>query len=142
MGQIAVLTGRYEIVHPGHIKTIRREAPKYDKFYVFIVGNAGGVWPPEWSKELIDFCCADLGNVETVIHPCHFGYATEVDIESIRYTGFHVFLSVNPDVTKRVRGLGVNVREIPPTPGYASRNVKGAILQQAIEIWQRSLGGT
>lgn len=136
--KVAILSGRYELTHPGHIKTIRREARRFARLYVYIVDNPEGLIPSVWEKEMIDFCTIDMPTVITILDPCHFGFATQDDID--RLPAHDVFLSANPDVSERLRGLGESVEDISLTPGYSSTDLKEKLLQQAVKAWRRDTG--
>lgn len=132
---IAILSGRYEIVHPGHIKTIRREAALVDLLFVMVVDNPRAATPPEWTAELLRFCVQDLNNVQVLLDPAHFGRCTKEDLD--RLPPYDVFLSANDAVTNHLRGLGVNVREINQTPGYSSTEIRNRIVEDAIEYFRK-----
>lgn len=134
-GKTAILSGRFEIVHGGHICTIRRFGRIYSRLYVYIVDNPSAIMPSTWSKELIDFCTLDMDSVITVLDQCHFGYASQDDID--RLPPFDDFLCGNHYVADHLKGMGVNVVDFEQTPGYSSTNIKEAILRQAIDAWRR-----
>ena len=133
---IAILSGRYEILHGGHIKTIRRFAREYVLLYVYVVSNPDSIVPNQWTVELIQFCTMDLGNVQVVLNACHFGRATSADIADLPL--HDVFLSCNPQVTKCLRNLGENVREFEPTAGYSSSSYKERLVMEATKDWRKS----
>lgn len=137
-GKTAILSGRYVIVHPGHIATIRRFGQIYSKLYVYIVNDPGSPWPSQWSKQLIDYCTVDMSNVKTVLDFCHFGYATEEDL--VRLPEYDDFLCGNSAVSEHLRSLGVHVVEFEPTPGYSSTQIKHNILKDAVEAWRMGQG--
>ena len=139
MGSIAILSGRYVLCHPGHIKTIRREARRFDTLYVYIVDDPKGMVPSYWAKETIGFATKDLGNVIPILDPCHFGYATQDDID--RLPKYDVFLVAgNQQVYDQLQGLGVPVEMIPATEGYSSTDVKEGLLRDAVASWREREG--
>jgi glycerol-3-phosphate cytidylyltransferase-like family protein len=119
--QTAILSGRYELLHPGHVLTIRREAIRYRYLYVYVVDNPQCAIPSSWAHQLLQMATECLGNVQVLLNPCHFGRATKEDIDRLPH--YDVFLSANPSVTEHLRSMGVNVREIERTPGYSSSDV-------------------
>ena len=135
-GKTAILSGRYEILHGGHVRTIRRFGKMYSNLYIYIVSNPDSIVPNQWTKELMDYCVIDLKNVIVVIDSCHFGYATQDDLE--RLPKYHDFLCGNPDVATHLRGLGVNVVEFEETSGYSSTQYKDKLLQEALTSWRRN----
>lgn len=129
MGKIAILSGRYEILHAGHIKTIIREAKKYDKLYVYVVDNPKSPTPNLWVIELMNMLIPD--NVTIVLDKCHFAFATKEDIKKLPY--HDVFLSANPIVTLNLKSLNVNVKSIYPTGQYSCTHIKTRILEQLMD---------
>ena len=133
MGQIAILSGRYEIIHGGHVKTIRREAANYDRLIVYIVDRPDRPYPGVWAKELLEMACEPCGNVEFRLDACHFGYASKSDIE--RLPSHDVFLCGNPRVAGRLMSLGVKVKLIEETSGYSASDIEDGFLRQALTSW-------
>lgn len=133
MATVAILSGRYEIPHAAHVRTIRREAANYDRLIVYIVDRPGRPYPTAWAKELLEMACEVCGNVEFRMDPCHFGYATKEDIE--RLPAHDVFLCGNPKVAGRLMTMGVNVKMIEETPGYHTSDIESSILRQALTSW-------
>ena len=131
----AILSGRYELLHCGHVKTIRRFAEEYDTLYVYVVDNPDSFLPAKWNAELLRYCVADLKNVFVLLDPRHFGRVTARDVATL--PEHDVFLSCNPQVTEHLRGLGVNVREFERTSGYSSTDYKEKLLQEALAAWRK-----
>jgi glycerol-3-phosphate cytidylyltransferase-like family protein len=126
--QTAILSGRYEILHPGHIITIRREARRFKTLYVFVVDNPANPYPSAWTKELMEYATADFPNVAIILDPRHFGKIKREDLSDIvaKTIGrrYDVFLSANPEVSAHLRSLGVVVEDIPRTEGYSGSELK------------------
>lgn len=135
MATVAILSGRYEIPHSAHVRTIRREAANYDRLIVYIVDRPGRPYPASWVKELLEMATETCGNVEFVLDQCHFGYATKSDIE--RLPSHDVFLCGNPRVAGRLMGLGVRVKLIEETPGYSASIIEDEFLRQALTGWAK-----
>jgi hypothetical protein len=106
--------------------------------YVYIVDNPNSLLPSTWAKEMIGFATKDLGNVIPILDPCHFGYATQDDID--RLPAHDVFLSANQDVSARLRSLGETVEDISLTEGYSSTDLQHRLLQEAVSSWRRGQG--
>jgi len=129
---IAVLSGRYDIVHPGHIKTILREAQRFDILFVYVWDKDDErVYPAEWAAEMIVMATAASGNVIVKLHPAHFGRCSKDDLSDIHY--HDLILSANPQVTKHLRALGEFVEEVKPTENYSCTEVKNKIISSCTE---------
>ena len=129
--EVAILSGRYELVHPGHVRTIRRLAGHYGFLFVYVVDNPKTAIPSKDNAELLSYCVRDLGNVEIVLDPCHFGYATQEDLD--RLPAHEVFLCGNPAVAKHLRDLGETVVCFSLSPGYSSTERKEKILAKVYD---------
>jgi len=136
--KIAILSGRYELIHPGHVQTIRRFARLYKTLYVYIVDNPNSIIPIQWNKMLLDYCTIDFPNVITVLDSCHFGYATPDDID--RLPIYDDFLCGNKIVAEHLKTLGVRVVEFEESTGYSSTNLKEKILQDMVRDWREKTG--
>ena len=126
--KIGILSGRFELLHPGHIHTIRRFGRWYRTLYVYIVDNPKLEPLINWNRQIIDYSTMDMESVITKLDPCHFGYATEDDID--RLPRYDDFLSCNKFVTSKLRALGVNVVEFERSAGYSSTEIRKIIKGQ------------
>lgn len=122
----AILSGRYDIVHPGHIKTIRAQADRFVTLRVLIADYAERVYPASWARDMIILCTRDL-QVYVDITPVHFGYATRADIE--RLPDHDVFLVGNPKVYEHLKQFSdlITLEMIDECPGYSASSVKEKI---------------
>ena len=134
MAKIAILSGRYELVHPGHIQTIRREAARFRRLYVYVVDRKSAPIPSLWSAEILRWCTMDIP-VVICLSPVHFGRATKKDIGSL--PKYDIFLSANPAVSAHLRSLGVPVKDISMTVGYSSTRLKICLLRDMISSWAK-----
>lgn len=132
--KIAILSGRYEIPHPGHFKTIIREAARFSRLYVYVVDKPANPYPTDWAIEMLKKCCADEAvvgrDIVFIKDPRHFGKVTKEELADLPI--HDVFLSANPTVTAHLRTLGENVEEIPITEGYSSSEIKDEFFSTSI----------
>jgi nicotinamide mononucleotide adenylyltransferase len=133
---IAILSGRYDIVNPGHLKTIMKCAREVERLIV-MVWNCDDKrdYPAEWAQEVLQLALCDvdvendvLGTIEIVLTPFHFGEITPAQLKEL--PKHDIIFAANPDVYIHLRNIGANVRQMDETPGYRSSWVRSRIIDR------------
>ncbi|MFH1741308.1 MAG: hypothetical protein ABIH23_20075 [bacterium] len=127
----AILSGRYDIVNPGHLKTIMKCAYEVERLIVMVWDcDERRDCPAAWAVEVLQWAFSDVegANIKIVLTPFHFGEITPAQLKELPEHDF--IFAGNPDVYMHLKNIGANVRQIDETPGYHSSWIRNRIIDR------------
>lgn len=127
---IALFPGRFQPPHLGHILTLMRIYPQYDKIYVGVSSNTFGgsrirVLPLSKVKEILERVFQHLPKIEVIFSGESMGIRETFD----DLPKFDVIVEGNPRTIRRLQSIGVNAKFEPRTEGVGWR---GTELREAL----------
>ena len=118
--KIALISGKFDNVHPGHVVTILRLTARFDKVVVVVLNYPDQVFPIENRvqvfKDIFEHCNV---NVDVMSNNEHFGFIKKEEVE--RLPKFDVYIAAeNYAVLEHMQKLGYTVENVPRYPGYTA----------------------
>lgn len=118
--QVALISGRYDPGHIGHIVTIHRLAKEFKKIIVVILDYKEREYPAQYTKQIFgEILSYSTGNYEIHINNTHFGKITQEELDEWR---FDVYAAGNMEVLKHIESMGYDVKWMDRSYHYEATN--------------------
>ena len=116
----ALISGKFDNVHPGHVITIQKLGKEYDRVIVVILDYPDQVFSiEERLKTMNTILKNSRGNYEVIVNPNHFGYIEKEEME--KFPHFDVYVAAeNYSVLDHIKSLGYEVKCVKRYPGYTA----------------------
>lgn len=118
--KIALISGKFDNVHPGHIATIMRLGQRYKKVIVSVLDYPDQSYKiTERVQTFKDILINAKGEYEVMSNKEHFGFIKAEEVERLPH--FDVYIAAqNFPVLEHVKSLGYAVENVPRYPGYTA----------------------
>jgi cytidyltransferase-like protein len=98
-----LISGRFDRLHPGHIRTIQLLGQKYKKVLIVVLDHSKQKYPvcyrAQMIREIFQNC---KGEYEVVVNRYHFG---QISIDELFKFEFNVYAAGNLDVLKHIEEI-------------------------------------
>lgn len=116
----ALISGKFDNVHPGHIATILRLGSRYSKVIVVVLDYPDQVFAVKGRvqvfKDVLEFA---QGDYTVILNEEHFGFIKKEEVEKL--PDFDVYIAAqNFPVLEHMQKLGYTVENVPRYPGYTA----------------------
>lgn len=102
---VALLSGRFDVVHPGHIVTILRLLKKFSRVLVVMLDYPERRYPVCYCVDILQEIFEGRP-VEILVNNVHFGEITE---DQLKDFNFDVYAAGNLKVLRHIEKLGFDV---------------------------------
>ena len=116
----ALISGKFDNVHPGHIVTVLRLGSRYSKVIVVVLDYPDQVFDINERVQVFkDVLRYAKGNYEVISNKEHFGFIKKEEVE--RLPDFDVYIAAqNYSVLEHMQKIGYTVENVPRYPGYTA----------------------
>ena len=118
--QVALISGRYDPLHVGHVATIHRLAREFEKVIIVILDYKEREYPAKYVKQILDEILSySVGNYEIYINTTHFGKITK---EELDVWNFDVYVAGNMQVLKHIESMEYRIKWMDRAYHYEATN--------------------
>ena len=117
---VALISGRYDPVHIGHIVTIHRLAREFDRVIVVILDYPEREYPAKYVGQIMtEVLCGSRGSFDICVNNTHFGKITREELDE---WDFNVYVAGNMQVLKHIESMGYDVKWMDRAYHYEATN--------------------
>ena len=114
----ALISGRFDPPHPGHIRTIQKLGLRYWEVVVVILDHKGQSFALEYRKRILEeILHASQGNYTVLTNTKHFGFITKEEIDEF---GCDVYCGGNEDVIQHIKSMGMRCEWVDRSYDYSA----------------------
>ena len=118
--KVALISGRYDPTHIGHLITIHRLSKEFKKVIVVILDYKEREYPAQYAKQIFnEIFSYSKGNYEIYINNDHFGKITKEKLDKWK---FDVYIAGNMAVLKHIESMGYEVKWMDRAYHYEATN--------------------